>query len=76
MMENVEIGLRVKYRLFLSDFNKTWVFSTDFREIIIEFSEIRPLEAEWTDGRMDGQMDRQTDMTKLIVAFRKFCERA
>jgi len=27
------IGLHVKYPLLLSDFNKTWIFSTDFREI-------------------------------------------
>jgi len=26
------IGLHVKYRLFLSDFNWTWIFSTDFRK--------------------------------------------
>ena len=24
------IGLHVKYRSFLSDFNETWIFSTDF----------------------------------------------
>ena len=28
------------------------------------------------DRRTEGRMDRQTDITKLIVALRKFCERA
>jgi len=28
------IGLRVKYPLFLSDFNKTLIFSTEFRKIL------------------------------------------
>jgi hypothetical protein len=27
------IGLHVKYTLFLSDFNETWIFSTYFRNI-------------------------------------------
>jgi hypothetical protein len=35
---------------------------------------IRPVGAELShaDGRMDGQMDRQTDMMKPITAFRNF----
>jgi len=28
------IGVHVKYLLFLSDFNKTWVFYTDFRKTL------------------------------------------
>ena len=38
------------------------------------FIYIRPVGAELlhADGRMDGRTDRQTDMMKLIVAFRKF----
>jgi len=28
------IGRHVKYRLFLSDFNETWIFATDFRRIL------------------------------------------
>ena len=35
---------------------------------------IRPLRAKLfhADGRMDGRIDRQTDLTKLVVFFRNF----
>jgi hypothetical protein len=34
---------------------------------------IRPVGAEFhADGWTDGETDRQTDMTKLIVSFRNF----
>ena len=36
---DIIIGLHVKCWLFLSDFNDTWIFSTDFRKINIKFHE-------------------------------------
>jgi hypothetical protein len=61
------IGLHVKYSLFLSDFNKTWFMSIDFRKNTqISYSmKIRPVAAELCHA--DGP-----DMTKFIVAFPNF----
>jgi hypothetical protein len=61
--------LHVKYPLILSDFNETWIFSTDFREKKAQVSsliKIRPVWAEFFHA------DGQTHMTKLIVTFRYF----
>jgi hypothetical protein len=71
------IGLHVKYTLFLSDFNYTWIFSIDFQKsstVKFHFKKIRPVGAELfhEDGPTDGRADKRTDMTKLIVAFRNF----
>jgi hypothetical protein len=57
------ICLHVKYQLFLSDFYKTWVFSTDLRKedkyrILSKYVRLQPSCSLWTD------------MTKLIVCFR------
>jgi hypothetical protein len=59
------IGPHVELLLFLSDLNETLIFLTDLMKN-------RPVVAELfhTDGRTDGQ----TDMTKLIFAFRKRAE--
>jgi len=54
------IGFHVKYPLFLSDFNETWIFTTDIRKKI-KFHE-NP-----SGGNLIvtcGQTDGQTDMTK------------
>ena len=58
------IGLHVQYRSFLSDFNETSVFSTDFRKT--RFMKIHRVGAELFHA------DGWTDMTKLIFTFRNF----
>jgi hypothetical protein len=47
--------------LLLSDFNETWVFSTDFRNILRN-------QISWKSVQWESCSVR-TDMTKLIVAF-------
>ena len=61
-------SLHVKYPLFLSDFNKTLIFSTDFRKKTQISSFIKILRV----GSELFHEDGQTDMTKLLVAFRNF----
>ena len=62
------IDLHVKYRLLLSDFNEIWIFSKDFRKMLISnFMKIRPLGAELFHA------DRQAWNTP-IVAFRNFAK--
>jgi hypothetical protein len=67
--------LHVKYLLLTSDFNKTWIFSADFREklkceILSKSVQWKPSCSMQTERRTDGQSDRQTDKTKVIVASR------
>jgi hypothetical protein len=59
--------LHVKYPLFLSAFNETWIFSTDF-------SKKRP-NIRFHQNPSSGSRRvscGQTDMTKLVVTFRNF----
>ena len=70
------IGIIVKYALFLSDFNETWIFMTVFRkllkyEISWKSTRLEPSCSMLADGRL-GQAEGRTDMTKLMVAFRSF----
>jgi len=60
------IGLRVKYPLFLSNFNETGICETDFRKILrYKISwKIHPVGAELSFA--DGQTDGQTDMMKSL----------
>jgi hypothetical protein len=63
------IDHRVKYPLFLSDFDENLIFCTDSRKNpqITNFMKIRPVGAELFHA--DGRTDRETD---IIVAFRNF----
>jgi hypothetical protein len=63
------VGLRVKYALFLSDFNETRILSIDFQKahkypILCKSVHWEPI--------CSMQTGRRTDMTKPIVAFRNF----
>jgi hypothetical protein len=69
------IGLHIKYPLFMSDFNGTWIFSTDFGKMAIYQIPWKSVQWELScSARKDGQTNRykRTDITKLIVAFCKF----
>jgi hypothetical protein len=65
------VCLCVKYPLFLSDFNETWIFSTDFRKILK--CKISLKSVQW-DPSYYMRTDGQTDMTKQIVAFQNFAK--
>jgi hypothetical protein len=56
-----------KVPLLLSDFNETWIFSTVFRDILKY--QISWKSVQWQPSS-SMRTDTQTDITKLIVAFR------
>jgi hypothetical protein len=64
----MDIGLHLKYHVFLSDFNETSTLSTCSRgkknTHISNFMKIRSMRAELSngDGWTDGRIDRPTDM--------------
>jgi len=63
------IGLHVKYPLFLTDFNETWIFSTVFREIHRYQTWWKYV--EW-DPSCSMRRDGRIDMAKLVVVCRSF----
>ena len=66
------INLHIKYTLFSSGFNATWIFSTDFLKML-EY-QISWKSVQWKPScsmRTDGQTGRRRGMMEQIVSLRK-----
>jgi hypothetical protein len=73
MRSKMYLGLHVKYQLFLSDFDETWIFSTFFLKIFSYQIYRQPVQWEPSFSmRTDGGTDGQRDMTEIIVVFWHF----
>ena len=64
------IGVHMQCLLLLSDYNKSLIFSTDFRKTLKYKIPLKPV--QWEQSFSCGRTGGRTDMTKLIVAFRRF----
>jgi len=68
------ISLHVKCPLFLSDFNETLNFSTDFLKILKYQISRKTINLERCSMRADVRTDVQRYKSKRIVAVRKFAK--
>ena len=70
-MIKMYIDIHIHCPVFLSYFNETWIFSTDFRNIF-------KYQISWKSVRWEPNCsmwaDRRKDLMKLIVAFRNFAK--
>ena len=62
------VGVHVMRPSFLSDFNETWIFATDFRKKKSSSIKFHENPFSWNRVVPYGR----TDMTKLLVTFRNF----
>ena len=86
LWSNTYIGLHVKYPLFLSEFNETLNFATEFRKNIqkLNFMKIRPVGTELfhADGQRDaaesrfsqfGELAQRTTQMVISIVSRSSC---
>jgi hypothetical protein len=72
-MQDISINLKnlhVKYRLFLSYFLATRIFSTDFRELLKHWNSWKAV--QWAQLFHDDGTDGQIGIPNLTVRFRNF----
>jgi hypothetical protein len=68
----MNIVLPVKYSLLFTDFNETWIFSTDFRKI-----HTYQISRKYVLGGAEFfHADGRTDMMEANSRFSRFCQRA
>jgi len=77
LLSYIYTDLHVKHPLFLSEFKETWTFWAEFRKTLKYHISWKSIQCEPScSTQTNGPTDIQGDLTKLIVAFCKFCERA
>jgi hypothetical protein len=64
------IGIRLKYLVMLVGFWSNLKFHNEYLKIPSNLLKIHPVGAQLFDA--DRETEGQTDMTKLIIAFRNF----
>jgi len=70
MIKKMYIDRHVKYPLHFSDFNQTWIFSTDFEKILM-------FKISWKSVQWELSCSMRTDgHDEADSRFSQFCERA